>query len=607
MPSFPSVILSRDNVKIRFLDPVPSQNINQRFMGLPRGVYVGYEPQVTPASPVLTLSTDAQLGFSSLKVGAASTAVQVDVFTNQSVLLDFTGHTQFPVYVIARADYVQSFPTQGRILTRATGPVGPQEVGICVVNKSGPNLVIGAVIPGQRQPPLAFSGQAAGFMYGGATDDIVTAQGATNEVIFARTSLSTGLPSPRLADRLALDLAADYIASQIGLRTVGVVGNAQIVTGGSGTANVSASFGALTRQMLPAMTINAGGTEIGEGAITAPADTERNVCFLIDDTTGARVVDANANAMYGRLAESFGVISGTLGFTNALPTVQGTGTNFGVELQVGDLILGADTNLYSVTGIAGTQLTIAPSYQGANASGFMSVFRRFTLTFYSRGTGSEVATPLPGPVNLRFFFAAWFRADRSIFDATTYMKRDGERPVEPIATSTIRGRALLAVAGALVGSIFQISSNQTPVGSTNFHTLNFNAVNASVVNAGGGQANITVPGNPGPPGPGANPGPSGPLGPYGPGARNLSPFVSSALLGPGGSGSFTVDFSSASPPLPGSVVHAVGGISQYDATGLGFGGCGWHITGISVAGTMVTLNWQLDNTARGHFYLGASY
>jgi len=610
MPSFPNLALSRDYVKVRFLEPTPSKSLNQRFMGLPRGVYLGFVPQVTPGSPILTLATDAQLGFSSLKVGAASAAVQVDIFTDRPVLLDFNGHTQFPVYVIARADYVPNFPTQARILTRTTGPVGPQEITICVVTKPGADLVVSTTIPGQRQPPLAFTGQSFGYMYGGATDDIVTAQGATAEVITARTSLSTGTPSPRLVNRLALDLAANYIAGQLGLRCIGVVGNAQIIPGASLSANVSASFGALTRQLAPALTIDSGGSETAEGAITGPTDTERNVCFLTDDVTGARVVDANNNPIYGRLTATAGALTGTIAFTNAGTNIVGTGTNFTGQLQVGDLILGADGKYYSVTAVpSNIAASITPGYQGPNAAGFVSSFRRFTLSFFSRATGAEVATALPIATNLRFFFPAWFRTDRAVFDAMLYMKRDGERPVEPIATSTVKGRALLAVAGALVGAVFQVSSNQTALGANNFHTLNFSAVNASVVNAGGGQANISVPGNPGPPGPGANPGPIGPTGNPGPGANELSPFVLSGPFGPGGgANSFTVDFSTAAPPLSGNPVHVVGGFGQIDSTaGSSFGGANaYQITSIGIVGTMVTINFTLPGIAIAKFFLGAS-
>jgi len=616
MPSFPASPFTRDNVKVRFLEPTVSQSINQRFLGLPRGVYVGYIPQVTPGSLVLALAPDPRLRFSTLKVGAASTAVQVDVFTGQSVTLDFTGHAQFPVFVLARADYAPGAITQAQILTRLTGPIGPQEIGICVVDKPGVNLVVSTTIPGQRQPPLAFAGQAFGYMYGGATDDIAFAQTVTNEVINARIALATGLPAANLSARLALDFAGSYLAGILALRNVTVAGNAQIVPGFAGSANVSASFGAITRQQPPALTIPAGGTETVEGAITAPVDpNDENVCFIVDDTTGQRIVDSGNNPIYGRLSFLAGAIAGTIAFQNAQTAIVGTGTTF-TGLQVGDLILGADGKYYSVAAVAdNTNATITPAYQGADASGFVSSFRRFTLSFLTRGSGAELPATLANTTNLRFFFPAWFKLDKAVFDATAFMKRDGEREVEPIASTTVKGRALLAIAGSLAGALFQVQSNQIPLGANNFHTLNFASVNAVVTNAGGGQANISVPGNPGPPGPGANPGPQGAQGGYGPGARVLNAFqLSPTTYGPGGTGTFSVDFGAppTGPSLSG-IVHLVAGFAMYDAdpANIGFGNTSWRITSIFKSGVAVgNVSFDLSGLgahAKARFFLGASF
>lgn len=617
MPSFPTAAFTRDNVKVRFLEPSVSQSINQRFLGMPRGVYVGYTPQVAPGSPILTLAPDRRLRFSTLKVGAASTAVQVDVFTAQNVTLDFTGHTQFPVFVIARADYAPGAITQAQILTRLAGPVGLTEIGICVVDKPGADLVVSTTVPGQRQPPLAFVGQAFGFMYGGATDDITFAQSVTNEVINARISLATALPAANLSARLALDLAGSYLASILGLRNVNVAGNAQIVSGFAGSANISASFGALTRQQPPALTIPAGGTETTEGAITFPTDpNDKNVCFIIDNTTGQRIVDPGNNPIYGRLAFLAGAIAGTIAFQNAQTAIIGTGTTF-TGLQVGDLILGADGNYYSITLVTdNTHASITPAYQGADASGFASSFRRFTVNFFTRGSGAEVAAIIANTTSLRFFFPAWFKLDKAVFDATAFMKRDGERQVEPVATFgvAVKGRALLATAGSLAGALFQVESNQIPLGANNFHTLNFTATNAMVTNAGGGQANISVQGNPGLPGPGANPGPPGLQGGYGPGARVLNPFQLSATFGPGTSGTFSVDFGAPpTGPALSSIVHLVAGIAMYDAdpANIGFGNCSWRITSIFKSGTAVgNVSYDLSGLgahAKARLFLGAAF
>lgn len=609
MPAFPTYAFTRDHVKVRFLEPTASESINTRCYALPRGVYVGFTPAVTPGSLVLRLVPDTRLGFSMLKVGAQSAKVQVDVFSEESVDLDFTGHTVFPVYVIARADYKVNFPTQGRLLTRATGPTGPQEITVCQVNKVGTDLVVSTTIPGLRQPPLAFSGQANGYMYGGATDDIVFAQSATAEVIQARDDIKNPGPPPpdqRLAGRLALDLAGDFLASQLGLRTAMVVGNAKLVAGGAGSVNVSDSFSVITRQLPPIdRNITAGGSESNEGAITAPTDTVRNICFLIDDTTGRRVEDATNHPVYGRLSHSSGLLTGTLTFSNALATVTGVGTAFSSELQVGDLIQGADTKLYSVASITNNvTLVLTTAYQGPSASGALSTFSRFVLTFFTRGSGSEVGFSLAQATNIRFIFPVWSQTNRSIFDGTLYIRRGAEMPVEPLATDLIRGRVRLAVTGGLAGAINRISNSQTPLGSTNFHTLNFTAVNASVVNAGGGVANINVPGNPGPPGPGSAPGAPGPTGAPAAGANAFNSWEASSVFGPGGTHSFSVTFASATPPFAGNLVHVVGGHAFFEP----FGGFSNRITNISKSGNIGTINLSLTGllgVAKGKVFLGA--
>jgi len=608
MPSFPTYAFTRDNVKARFLEPRGSEAINTRHYGLPRGVYVGYIPEVTTGSLVLRLTPDARLGFSMLKVGAQSTRVQVDVFTSSDVLLDFTNHTVFPVFVIARAEYKSEFPTQGRILTRTSGPSGPQEIGICVIDKIGADLAISTTVPDQRQPPLAFSGQAFGYMYGGAIDDITFAQSATAEVIQARDDLKNPGPPPpdqRLKDRLAIDLAGDFLADQLALRTVVVVGNSRLVPATGSSMNVSGSFSEVTRQFAPFLTIGDGGTESVEGAITAPTDTDRNICPLIDDTTGLRIVDSLNGAVYGRLVYSSAVLTGTLSFTNANVNVNGIGTLFLTELQVGDIVLGGDGKYYEVASIpTNVSLTLTTAYQGASVGGVVSTRRRFTVNFFSRTSGSEVAFALAQLTNVRFFFTGWFRLDRSIFDASLFMKRDGEKPVEPLATDTVKGRVRLATAGGLAGAIFQVTNSQSPTGANNYSTLNFTAVNASVVNAGAGVANISVPGNPGPPGPGSVPGPTGPTGAPGAGANAFNSWEPSAILGPGGSHTHNVTFASATPPLVGTLVHVVGGFAFSEP----FGGFSMRISSISKAGNIGTIGLDLTGLlgiTRGKVFLGA--
>ena len=625
-------------MEVRFREQRMSESVGRRCYGLPRGVYVGYEPQVQSGSQVLSLAIDSRVGFSSLKVGSQSLPVQVDIFTKETVTLNFTNHTQFPVYVIARADYSRDAHTQGRILTRATGADGPQEINICKVDKLAANLVIDTAVPSSRHLPVAYEGQAFGYMLPGAAEDIIFAQSVTAEVIRSRYSLATPDPLPptpppsgqKLANRLALDLSADYLASQMGLRNNILVGNAKALPAGGSSANVSGSFASTSREFEPQMTLAPGGSESAEGAITAPADVVRNICFLINETTGLRIIDADRHPVYGRLSASVVVpISGTLTFTNAQTTVLGSSTAFQTELEVGDIIVGDDGVWYEIEATPSqTELELSAAYQGVTVAGASSSYRRYTLSFFSRSTGSEAPHTLSAPVNMRFFFPAWNRTDRPAFDALAFMHRIGERPVVGLSSGTLAGRIRLAAAGAKAGAIRTVTDDQVAIGS-NFHTLNFSADNAVITPAGTGVANVVVQGDQGPLGPGSIEGPQGPIGIPGAGLTACVPFAVSTdlvydpggadspdipgVVGLGGSGkqgTFTVDFSTNTPPLADPIVHCVGGFAMYKSTG-DFGGY-WHpgtafrIDSIVLTPpSTVTLTYSIGSATIVRFFLGA--
>ncbi len=207
---------------------------------------------------------------------------------------------------------------------------------------------------------------------------------------------------------------------------------------------------------------------------------------------------------------------------------------------------------------------------------------------------------------MRFVFSAFFDTDFPAFDATAFMKRVGERPVLPEASDTIRGRIKLAVTGGQGGAIHTISAASVPIPNTpNFHTINFNAVNASVIDAGGGVANVVVPGNPGPTGPGSNPGPTGPPGPPGVGFVNKNTFEPSGVLGPGGNHTHTVVYTSATPPLAGTLAHVAGGFARFNS--LNFtAGSGFQVTNITKSGNSATITASLEPFAISEVFLSAS-
>lgn len=620
MANFPTHSFSEDNVEVRFRERRLSESVSRRCYGLPRGVYVGYEPQVQGGSLVLSLAIDSRVGFSSLKVGSQSLPVQVDIFTKESVTLNFTGHTQFPVFVIARADYARDVHTQGRILTRATGATGPQEINICKVNKPSADLVVDVTLPANRHLPVAYDGQAFGYMLPGAAEDIIFAQSVTAEVIRARYSLATpdALPptlpptGQLLADRLVLDLSADYLAAQMGLRNNVLVGNAKSLPAGGNSANVSGSFASTSREFEPKLTLDGGGSESTEGAITAPTDVVRNVCFLIKETTGERIIDADRHPVYGRLGFSSGPLSGTFLFTNAQVAVVGTATLFLTELEVGDIILGDDGVWYEVESVPDNfNLELSAAYQGVTVAAASSSYRRITLSFFSRGTGAEVAHTLADPVNMRFFFSAWNRTDRSAFDALAFMHRTGERPVLEEASGSVAGRIRLAAAGSKAGAIRTITDAQVAIGA-NFHTLNFSANNAVITPAGTGVANIDVPGDQGPLGDGSLVGPQGSPGVPGTGFIRSEPFVlSDPILG--GAGSFTVDFAAifepGATPFSTPLTHVVGGFAGFRSNGTYFGQ--WHqqqafemTDVVHVSDFVARVDYSLGVESNGRFFIG---
>jgi len=638
MANFPTYSFSEDSVEVRFREQRMSDSVGRRCFALPHGVYVGYEPQVQSGSQVLSLAIDSRVGFSSLKVGSQSLPVQVDVFTKETVTLNFTGHTQFPVFVIARADCAKDSHTQGRILTRTAGAAGPQEINICKVDKPDADLTLDVSIPASRHLPVAHEGQAFGYMLPGSAEDIIFAQSVTAEVIRSRYSLATPDPLPptpppagqKLNDRLALDLSADYLASQMGLRNNILVANAKTLPAGGSSANVSGSFAGTSREFEPKMTLAPGGSESAEGAITAPADAVRNVCFLVNDATGLRVIDAGRHPVYGRLsASAVTPFSGTITFTNAQTAVVGVATSFQTELEVGDIIVGDDGVWYEIEAIPSqTDLELSAAYQGVTVAGVGSSYRRYTLSFFSRGTGSEAVHTLAEPVNMRFFFSAWNRVDRPAFDAIAFMHRTGERPVLGEASGTLAGRILLAAAGAKAGAIRTVTDDQVSVGD-NFHTLNFSADNAVVTPAGTGVANVVVQGDQGPLGPGSIEGPQGPIGTAGPGMIQCIPFVVSSdlahdpggplspeipgVIGLGGSGkqgTYTVDFSATTPTLAGEIVHAVGGFALLraggDILGYWYDAAAWRIDSIVKTGPLVvTLTYSLGGASSARFFIGA--
>ena len=570
--NFPSLLLSNDFVKVRFFEPDVPFALNQRWLGMPRGVYLGFDPTTVPGSRLLTLAVDATQNFSLLKVPSSDEQVMVDVFAGADVVLDFSGHTVWPVYVLASSTYQRVRPTQGKIFTRATPANAVSEITICKVNKVGGNLVVETDAPVNRNQPIAFATQSYGYMPSASIENLDDTTAAVAEVISARNSIDTGSHAT-LGDRIDADMSGSAIADRLGLRLIQVISNVHPSRSGS-SFNVSSSFAETGRDFAPLLTIGAGGDEATEGALT---DGVRNSCFVVNGTTGQRLIDATTrNPVFGRVAFSTTTIGAgkEIQFVNASADVSGNGTNpFVAPLQVGDLIQGPDGLFYELLTIVDPDnAVLGAAYRGSAASVFNTTYRRWLLFLYTVAGGPyTLATSTP----VQFLFPCFFRNDRAIFDGALLIRRDGERPQLPVATSAVAGKALLAADNGLVGSFRIIKSAGTTVGN-DVHTLNFAFGGAT--NAGGGVVNVAVPGATGVIGPGAALGPTGPTGQAGFGYSLNNPYdvgpetgTTSAAFGPV-IVSHTTNWTTTPPNFvvaaPRSYAHVTGGWNTID----GFGG-----------------------------------
>ena len=596
--TFPSILFGSANVKLRFLEPNTASGVNARWLGMPRGVYLGFTPSVTSGSRTLTLNIDDDHGFSLLKVGSSQEPVMVDLFTDQPATLDFTSHTVFPIYVIATSKYNSSrTATQVKIFTRATPPVDHTEVLVCSVSITGEDLTVDFDIPSNKEDPTAFTGQVVGYMPGGSTTQLDSSLLARSEVIAARTSVYTG-SHETLLERLNDDFAGEEIANKLALRQSNILSNTH--TNKIGTVlNVSGSFTETNRTTQPFFTFTAGGSESAEGALTAVG---RNLCFVIDSDTCERLVDQTTKEpVFGALSFSSGLVDGggapdrTISFTKAVNIVTGTNGPFQSPLEEGDIVLGPDSLSYEISVIVDTNNAILGSaFQGTTGSVVNTPYRRFELTL-DTVAGGFAGIP---STDVQFSFPSFLGTDRAIFDGTLVIKKNGERPPLSNASQTAAGKALLAVDSGLVGALRTISENSITV-ANDVHTLNFTSGGATP-SGSPGVIDIAVDGPIGPTGPASNVGPTGPSGQAPNGWVLSNPFESadSPTTGLPILLSHTFDFSGGTPAL--STLNFVsGGFSAFYNVPPG-GGQKIEITSFSKTGpTTAQIDGQIDPGSAG--------
>lgn len=163
MASFPSLALQKDDVKVRYLEPYGSDALNKFFSAFPLGVYRGFTPVV--ASSVVTFNVDS-FGHSLALVKSAMSNSVVAIVLESAFQLDFSSHSTWPVYVVAKANYTVGSTTTAEIVTQTSAPTGGTEIGICKVTGTGSpgTITVTNAAPPDRSLPLANTSNAYGFM-----------------------------------------------------------------------------------------------------------------------------------------------------------------------------------------------------------------------------------------------------------------------------------------------------------------------------------------------------------------------------------------------------------------------------------------------------------
>ena len=532
----PSYTFSPQEVKIRYGEKYLSEASNRKFLGIPRGVYLGFTPNFN--GNVLTLAIDPTYGVSFARLTSSIDPLSsVDVISTEPVMLDFTGHVVFPVNVVLKANAALGQPHQALIVVQVAPPIDPTEILVCRVSAIG---AVSAGLPADRANPYAYVGAPLGFgfMKSGAVEELLAAIDVVAEVQAARTDL-TGFTHPNLGARLAADAAGTAMANRLGKEIKNLQGSDLPIIVPVSSVNVSRAFSGLHRGLLglsPAENIGPFGSETRVAAVTSGAlpvvppagaliDPFRNVCEVVDSSTKARVLNTNRQIAYGRLVAGEVVLSGAVNFSIGVPGVVGIGTSFLSQIVTGDIIQDPNGNFYEVLlVINNSSLTLSVNAL-ATVGGPGLLRRRFTLEMRTR-TGpvdsvDEAPFLLPGGSTVRFFFPMWRTLATAQFDVLPLFSQNFvDTPVTPATTVAPGLAAVVATApDGKAGAIYEIRHND-PVNGPHVHTIDFHGVSAGV-----GVANVTQRGPTGVQGPAGTLGPPGPAGPAGPAGPGLTTEV----------------------------------------------------------------------------------
>jgi len=421
MAVFPNKVFVKEDIKFRWEERYTSEGINKKFLGIPRGVYLGFIPVVTPPT-TLVLQRDANQKVSLIRVEGGdlvsnpAAPAMVDIITTSDVTLDFSGHSTWPVYVIATASFLVGDTSSGQLITRTTPASGPKEVNVCKVDRPGNtgNIVItpSTVFPTNditaRQEPYAFTGQTFGFMPSGSKENLDTALLTANEVIAARQKLNgiiaptfdigfpqtTGLPK-----RLADDLSAQAVAGRLGNQLVNVRSNSYPTPGplydvtltppASGynigsrvTINSGAGLGTVRDIVGAVLTISLHTGVLNSGDTFAPISPDVGSSGNIAGITVSRINISGSFSAKRRfsLSSNFPVIDGS------------GGTTLGTDKPIGIPTGGTEDYDPTLTGVK----PITGAIVSTSVNGFVLTLSAITGTFIpgEKITGTSAGPPV---------------------------------------------------------------------------------------------------------------------------------------------------------------------------------------------------------------------
>ena len=584
MSTFPTHTFRDQAVKFRFGERYISEATNRKCLGFPPGVYFGFVP--TLVENILTLAPDLAMGLSLARLISQDDALAaLDVISDSNIVIDFTGHTVYPVNVVLKANGTLGQPFSAEIVTQAAAPALPTELLLGVMISSGS---FDSDLPSNRSNPFAYVGAhlGYGFMPSSSVEELLAAVSMITEVQDARIDLD-GVTQANLKDRLDVDAAGPAIASRLGQEIRTIISEDYTLAAGTGVVVVGDSFANKHRTNSPIETIPGFGSETKIGAVTdgtprpfppagTLADDDRNVCAVIDIGTERRLLDSNRRPIYCRLSLDEVGLTGQLDFVATSPTVNGIGTSFISQIEAGDIIEDGAGDFYEVAATPSSNTVLTLSIPATNTnSTTTSIRRRFTISYFIRADATT-DTPVTVPLGtaFRFFFPMWDTLEFSQWDYVPELFKnfDGEPVVN--ATTAIAGKVQLenGAIDATAGTIWRILDSGNVVGDGNIHSLNFGAV----ADAGLGAVNVTsrgLTGDQGAPAPPGIPGPAGPKGPIGVGYSTYGvPFATDfrrtvgpvGPIHPGESYSFTYTFTGLS-----ELLFVSGGMYRWEPYGNG--------------------------------------